>query len=379
LHFVRKLRVGIDGRAWSSPAAGIRRYMAGLVPALIELGEPLEIVALGGSSDAIPRGLTRIDEPPHPPTNLGWSAVGLPWAASRAGVHLIHAPAYTAPLTARVPTVLTIHDVSYALHPEWYPYRLDRFRRAFYRRSARVATRIVTDSEFSAGEIAAAYAVPRDHITVAPLGVSHAFLPQAPSVQIDPPPGVQTAFLLHVGDLHERRNLAVVVRALIELRQAGDLRQPISLVLAGVDHGIGDDLRRMAAAAALPDLVVSLGAVREDCLLALYRGAAALVYPSRYEGFGLPVLEAMACGTPVVASRAASIPEVAGDAAMLVDPDDVPGWGRAIAGVLTDPGLSGRMRAAGVERAAGFTWARTARLTLDVYRHVVAPFGDDRA
>src|SRR5262245_9726136 len=153
----RLLRVGIDGRAFSSPAAGIRRYVAGLVPALIELGEPLEIVALGGSREAMPRALAWMDEPPHPPTNLGWSTVGLPWAASRAGVHVIHAPAYTAPLTARVPTVLTIHDVSYALHPEWYPYRRDGFRRAFYRRSARAATRIVTVSEFSAGEIAAAY------------------------------------------------------------------------------------------------------------------------------------------------------------------------------------------------------------------------------
>jgi alpha-1,3-rhamnosyl/mannosyltransferase len=113
---------------------------------------------------------------------------------------------------------------------------------------------------------------------------------------------------------------------------------------------------------------VCLGAVREDCLIALYRGAAALVYPSRYEGFGLPVLEAMACGTPVIASRAASMPEVAGDAGILLDPDDVPGWGRAIARMLTDSELSDRMRAAGVERAAAFTWARTARLTLDAYR-----------
>jgi glycosyltransferase involved in cell wall biosynthesis len=349
--------------------------MAGLVPALVELGEPLEIVALGGSRDAIPRGMAWIDEPPHPPTNLGWNAVGLPWAASRAGVDVIHAPAYTAPLTGRVPTVLTIHDVSYAVHPEWYPYRRDILRRAFYRRSARAAAHIVTVSEFSAGEIGKAYGIPRDRITVVPQGVSHAFLPKAPGVQIDSPPGVQATFLLHVGDLHERRNLGVVVRALIELRRTGELRDPISLVLAGIDRGLGDELRRLASAASWPDLVVCLGAVREECLIALYRGAAALVYPSRYEGFGLPVIEAMACGTPVIASRAASLPEVVGDAGILIDPDDVAGWGRAIVRVLTDSELRDRMGAAGVDRAAEFTWARTARLTLDAYRRVVSPSG----
>jgi glycosyltransferase involved in cell wall biosynthesis len=370
---VKPLRIGIDGRAWSSPAAGIRRYVGGLVPALVELGDGLEMVALGGSRDAIPRRLAWIDEPPHPPTNLGWSAVGLPWAASRAGVDVIHAPAYTAPLTGRIPTVLTIHDVSYALHPEWYPYRRDALRRAFYKRSARAAARIVTVSEFSAGEIGKAYGIPLDHITVAPQGVSHAFLPKAPGVEIDSPPGVQATFLLHVGDLHERRNLGVVVRALIELRRAGQLRDPITLVLAGIDRGLGGELRRLATAASWPDLVVCLGAVREECLIALYRGAAALVYPSRYEGFGLPVLEAMACATPVIASRAASLPEVLGDAGILIDPDDVGGWGRAIARVLTDSELRDRMRAAGVDRASGFTWARTARLTLDAYRRVVSP------
>jgi len=347
--------------------------MAGLVPALIALGESLDIVALGGSRENVPRGIAWIDEPPHLPTNLGWSAMGLPLAASRAKVDLIHAPAYTAPLTARVPTVLTIHDVSYAVHPEWYPYRRDPLRRAFYRRSARTAAHILTVSEFSAGEIVRAYAIPRDRITVTPHGASHAFLPKAAAVEIDLPAGVSPTFLLHVGDLHPRRNLAVVVRAIIESRRDRRLREPISLVLAGVDRGIGDELRRMAAAASVPDLVVCLGVVGDDCLVALYRAAAALVYPSRYEGFGLPVLEAMACGTPVIASRAASIPEVLGDAGTLLDPDDVAGWGSAIVGVLTDPARRERMRAAGIERAAGFTWARTARLTLQAYRTVVQP------
>jgi glycosyltransferase involved in cell wall biosynthesis len=369
---LRTLRVGIDGRAWTSQAAGIRRYVSGLVPALLELGQALEIVALGGSEKAIPRGIARIDEPPHPPTNLGWTAVGLPWAASRAGVDLIHAPAYTAPLASRVPTVLTIHDVSYERHPEWYPYRRDSIRRAFYRRSARSAAQIVTDSEFSAGEITAAYGIPRARITVAPLGVSHVFVPQAPGSTRELPAGVPPAFLLHVGDLHERRNVGVVVQALIDATKEGTLNGRISLVLAGVDRGTGDAVRDLAAAASMPDLVICLGAVPEDCLIALYRQAAALVYPSRYEGFGLPVLEAMACGTPVIASRAASMPEVIGEAGILLDPDDVRAWSNAIVNVLTDEVLRGRMRANGLARATEFTWARTARLTYDAYCRVVS-------
>ena len=160
--------------------------MAGLVPALLELNQPLEVVALGGSKDALPRGVRWIAEPPHPPTNLGWSAVGLPWAAARAGVDLIHAPAYTAPLTSRVPTVVTIHDVSYERHPEWYPYRRGWMRRAFYRRSACAAARVVTDSNFSAREITAAYGIAADRIAVAPLGVSHAFVPMGTCEHLSP-------------------------------------------------------------------------------------------------------------------------------------------------------------------------------------------------
>ena len=125
-------------------------------------------------------------------------------------------------------------------------------------------------------------------------------------------------------------------------------------------------LRAYAREAKSPDAVVCLGTVTDSQLLTLYRGAAALVYPSRYEGFGLPVLEAMACGTPVIASRAASIPEVLGDAGVLLDPDDEPGWADAIAAVVNDEWQKGRMRKAGLTRAKEFTWARTASITLDV-------------
>jgi glycosyltransferase involved in cell wall biosynthesis len=142
----------------------------------------------------------------------------------------------------------------------------------------------------------------------------------------------------------------------------------VSLVLAGVDRGLGDRLRARFRDSGSPDTVVCLDTVTDDQLIALYRRAHALVYPSRYEGFGLPVLEAMACGTPVIASTAASIPEVLGDAGMLLDPDDRHGWATAITNVLDQGPLRERMRAAGLARAREFTWARTAAITLDVYR-----------
>ena len=365
---MHKLRVGIDGRSFSSPAAGVRRYVSSLVPALKAADESLELVALGGSRDAVPANVAYIDESWHPPTNLGWSAVGLPRAAARAGVDVIHAPAYTAPLWSRVPVVLTIHDVSYERHPEWYPYQRDLVRRMFYRRSARAAAQVLTDSEFSAGEITAAYQIPRERITVAPLGVSDRFAPvDRPNETL--PAGITPPFLLHVGDLHERRNLPLVVHAMLEAQRRPGM-PPLSLVLAGVDRGVGDRLRAYAREAESPDAVVCLGPVMDSDLLTLYRAAIAMVYPSRYEGFGLPVLEAMACGTPVIASRAASIPEVLGDAGVLLDPDDEPGWADAIAKVVTDEWQRGHMRKAGLTRAREFTWARTASITLDVYRQL---------
>jgi glycosyltransferase involved in cell wall biosynthesis len=364
------LRIGLDGRAFSSPAAGVRRYARGLVSGLQELDARLEIVALGGDPAAVPRGLLHVAEPGHLPTNLGWTLIGLPRAAARAKVDLIHAPAYTAPFWAPAPVVLTIHDVSYERHPEWYPYRRDWARRAFYRRSAQRAAHILTDSEFSAGEIAAAYGIARAGITVAPLGVAPSFTPAHAVPEL--PAGITAPYLLHVGDLHERRNLPVVLDAVLAARRHFGALPGLSLVLAGVDRGVGDALCAIAAEEDARDAVVLLGAVSDGLLDRLYQGASALVYPSLYEGFGLPLLEAMASGTPVIASRAASIPEVVGDAAIVLDPHDVQAWAAAIVDVVNDEHVRAAMRAKGLARAAAFTWARTARVTLDVYRQVAA-------
>lgn len=368
----RTLRIGIDGRAFASPAAGVRRYVAGLTRALLATGEPIQIVALGGVHlGAIPSGIGHVTEPPHPPTNLGWTQVGLPRAVRRARVDVLHAPAYTAPLWSPVPVVLTIHDVSYERHPQWYPYRRDWARRAFYRMSAGAAAEILTVSRFSAAEIAAAYRVSTDRMTVTPLGVDDAFTTAGGGRRVELPRGVRVPYLLHVGDLHERRNLPMLVGAMLTARLAGDDTRALSLVLVGTDRGIGESLGAMADRAGCPDAVVRLDSVPERRLRALYEHAVALTYPSRYEGFGLPLIEAMACGTPVIASNVASMPEVMGDAGLLLDPLDEAVWSRTIVEVMRDARQRDEMRQAGLDRARQFTWERTARLTLDVYRRAL--------
>jgi len=277
-------------------------------------------------------------------------------------------PSYTAPWWSPVPVVVTVHDVSYELHPEWYPYRRDWLRRAFYRRSAQGATHILTVSRFSAAEIAGAYRITPERITVTPLGVDEAFAPGEPEAAIDLPPAVATPYLLHVGDLHERRNLAMLVEALLAARRHFGALPALSLVLVGVDLGIAEGLRLLATRSGAADAVVYLGSVGEQQLRALYRDSIAFVYPSLYEGFGLPLLEAMSSGTPVIASSAAAIPEVVGDAGLLLDPLDRQAWTQAIVDVVNDEHRRARMRSAGLSRAAEFTWRRTATLTLDAYR-----------
>jgi len=370
-----RLRVGFDGRSLTSPAAGVRRYAHELLGALAGLGEPLDLVILGGDpSAAAPPDAVRIAEPPHLPTNAGWTLMGLPQAMFRGRVDLLHAPSYTAPFWAPAPIVLTIHDVSYARHPEWFPYRRDALRRAFYRRSALSATTVVTDSTFSASEIHAAYGIPSERLVVVPLGVDASFH-AVHQAGLPTPHGVTSPFVLHVGDLHERRNLPMLVRAVLEARRRSPALTGLSLVLAGVDRGVGGSLRAMAAEGGAPGAVVLLGSVSETDLRALYGGALALVYPSFYEGFGLPLVEAMACGTPIVASQAASIPEVVGDAGLLLDPRRGADWAHAIVRLGSEPALAADLRARGLARAAGFTWKRTAEMTLDVYRRAVAARG----
>jgi glycosyltransferase involved in cell wall biosynthesis len=390
----RRIRIGVDGRAFSSPAGGVRRYVWELYRAMREADPDAEFVAVGAAPDApLPDGLSRVGAI-GVPTNLGWMAVSLPLAARGASLDVFHAPAYTAPLWGVHPQLLTIHDVSYERRPEWNAYRNDRFRRAFYRRGALAADRVVTDSAFSKIEIMAAYPIPAEQIDVVPLAPAAMFTP-GPFDPAAAPPGVRQPYVLHVGDLQVRRNLTTALAAILELRRSNISTFPNSeistfpisqiskfpnsqiskLVCVGVDRGEGAVLAALAAGASDPPALVLTGPVSDAALLNLYRGASLLVYPSRYEGFGIPILEAMRCGIPVAGADAASIPELIGDAGVLLPPLDTGAWTTAMRSILDDPAAAQRWSRASIARAATFTWARTAEQTLALLRGLAGRTG----
>ena len=275
------------------------------------------------------------------------------------------------------PVVLTIHDCSYARHPEWYPYRQDAIRRTFYRRCALIADVVITDSEFSRTEIAAAYPIPPERIVVIPLAVGPPFVTSGAHT-----PARRTGdgglYALHVGDLHPRRDLMTALDAVLGLRQRHTTLAALRLLLVGLDRGTADSLRHAAQQARQPGALEITSGLDDTALAHLYRQASVFVYPSVYEGFGLPLLEAMACGAPVVAARASATPELVGDAGLLVEPQDPAGMADAIHAVLSQPDLASQLRDRGHERASRFTWTRTAERTVELYRRCVAGATDAR-
>jgi glycosyltransferase involved in cell wall biosynthesis len=319
------VRVAVDISPLVQTRAGTARHVRGLVGALRESPDvELDLVSFGGPGrissvvrDALwyPRGLRR----------------------TAAGIDLLHCTTFRGPSRSALPTVLTVHDLAILRAPEAFPRWHRLYGRTGLARVLRAADAVVAVSEFTRDETVELAGVPAERITVIPNGVDDVFTPEGPRVAAD--------YVLAVATLEPRKNL----RRAVEAARAAD----VDLRVVGARGWGGVDVEGW------------VGEVPDSELAALYRGARCLVYPSLYEGFGLPVLEAMACGTPVVTSRGTALEEVAGGAAVLVDPMDVSALAGGIAEAIA---RSDELSRLGRERARAFTWRRSADVVVDLWR-----------
>jgi glycosyltransferase involved in cell wall biosynthesis len=323
------VKVALDFTPTRLTRAGTARYLFSLRERLQDAVEIRE-VAFGGASKA--SVLAR---------ELAW----YPFALGRVrGVDLLHCPTYYGPVRARVPVVVTVLDLSVLRYPEAFPTWTRNYVPRVAPRVLRAATRLLAISEFTKRELVELLAIPAEKVTVTPLAAAGVFVPDGVRAEGE--------YVLAVATLEPRKNLARLAEATrklgVELRVVGERGW------GGVDVA-GDG-------------VGWLGRLQDDELAKLYRGASVFAYPSLYEGFGMPVLEAMACGAPVVTSRDGATEEVAGDAAVLVEPLDADA---IAAGIEEARSRADELRARGLERAARFTWDETARLTIEAYREAI--------
>jgi glycosyltransferase involved in cell wall biosynthesis len=312
-----------------------------------------------------------------------------PWRAGVAAAQLLrtrldrwlgdcdvyHATDHLLPPLA-VPSVFTVHDLAFLVEPRTHLPTNRLYLAAMMPRYVRAATAVIADSEATRRDLLRYYRLPPERVRVVHLGVEPQFRPldaAAARAQVMQRHGLVAPYVLFVGTLEPRKNVRALLAAfacLVQARSDANGSSPLQLVIAGAPGWWYDDLFRWVRARGLDSLVHFLGRVADADLPALYSACAAFAYPSLYEGFGLPPLEALACGAPVVCSDRSSLPEVVGDAALQVDPTRPAALAAALRRVLDDESLRQSLRARGLARAAGFTWERTAAGTLAVYEQV---------
>jgi glycosyltransferase involved in cell wall biosynthesis len=377
------VRIAVNAWFLDQPGTGSGQYLRGLLRAMPDLAPDHEFLLV---LPARPAGLqlpglnveTAAYQSRLWQSNLGkvlFEQIAFPRACRRWGAQVAHVPYWGSALWPAVPTVVTIHDLIPLLLPAYRGGPLVRLYTRLVSASARRAALILTDSLASKRDIEACLGLPPERIRSIYLAQDEQF---APGPAPDDPAirdgyGLPARYILYLAGHDVRKNVAGMVKAFdIVARADGD----VSLVIGGRLPARADppffDPRPLIASLDLGSRVCLTGWVEESHKPALYRGAACAVFPSYYEGFGLPVLEALACGTPLVTSHAGSLPELAGDAAFALDPDDVPGLAGAILACLTDERLVAGLRQRGPAQAARFTWAQAARETLAAYEEAAS-------
>ncbi len=365
------MKIVINGFFLNQPTTGSGQYVRVLLAALKQINSDNEYVvvtpsAVGGQRSALA----------HIRENLAkvwFEQIAFARACRRERAALAHVPYFGSPFFLPARTVITIHDLIPMILPAYRGAALVRAYTALAALSARRADAIITDSECSKRDIVGRLKIDAARVRVVYLAADARYRLIDDAAQIETMRrkyALPEKYLLYLGGYDQRKNVRVIIAAFARLPEF--YRAGYRLVLAGVNLGRDSeffpDPRRLARDANLSDdALCYVGWVDEAAKPALYAGASAFLFPSLYEGFGLPPLEAMACGTPVICANASSLPEVVGAAAITLPPDDADAWAGAIRAVLTDDARRAEMRERGIAQARKFSWARCAEETLAVY------------
>jgi alpha-1,3-rhamnosyl/mannosyltransferase len=372
------MRIGIDGLPLTEPLAGIGHYTLEVARRLannsaadqVEVISPRAFIADLQTQDSPRLVFTRIR------VNLltrQWWSIGLPRYIRKHSIDVFHGTNFEVPLLKACPTVLTIHDLSLLLYPETHKRRRVARARGRLPLMAKRATMIITDTDSVRREVHEHLHIPLEKIVTVSLAPRETFrrLESGQTDEVRKAFGLDGEFLLYVGTIEPRKNPWKLVAAFSQVSQK---RKTLKLVLAGIRGWLVDDFMKALDHSAAKQNVIVTGYLDDEQLCALYSSCSLFVYPSLYEGFGLPPLEAMACGAPVLASKIPSIAEVVGTAARLIDPLDVDQIARTIEELLDNGQLRNEMVQAGTEHVKEFSWERTCEQSREVYREAIARF-----
>jgi glycosyltransferase involved in cell wall biosynthesis len=381
--------VAVNAWFWDQSDTGSGQYLRQLLPALASLAsdELIRLIVPDGVVTPPPAGALMPGNSNSGRGKLGSRLKGIspalyklyfeqrvfPHVSSNLSASVAHVPYHAAPVWSATPTVVTIHDLIPMIVEGYQKSPLMQAYVKLVAAGARRAQAIITDSEASKRDIVARLGIAPGRLHVIPLAPAPHFRP-ADAGRVRADYAIPQRYILYLGGFDRRKNLSQLIRSFARLVQHDLVESDVHLVVAGrlpsCNSDFAPDPRPMVAELGLGARVVFPGWVADADKPALYSGALAFVFPSLYEGFGLPVVEAMACGAPVITSNTSSLPEVVGEAGVMVHPLDVHSLAAAMAQVVNDDRLRRRMATASQERASHFSWARTAEATLHVYADV---------
>jgi len=368
------LRIAIDAHSVGTGLGGNESYATNLIEALAEIDHVNRYTLYVTRQEAVERFSNRWPNfsvrSTFPHTPLIRIPLTLSTELRRNPVDVLHVQ-FTSPPFAPCPVVVSVHDLSFEHLPQTFTWRSRKQLRLTVRRSARSAAQVIALSEYGRQDIIEQYRLDPATVTAIPLAASDRFRPvrNAEELQrVRQTYGIESDYVLSVGAIQPRKNLNRLVTAYSRLRRGNPKVKLPKLVLVGKCAWLYDETLRAIKELELTDSVIVTGYVPETDLPALYSGAICFVYPSYFEGFGLPPLEAMRCGAPVIAGDRTSLPEVVGAAGLLVDPFDIDALAAAIEKVINDSDLRAQLSVKGFERAKLFDWRETARKTLAIYQ-----------